>query len=225
MNVNVYREKRVRVTKDILKCLISLMGQEGDTGVKKIHPAKWYRFEVAENLSLPENKNPSLRSYEVAINNLRNALKKINPLDKEWHLGTLFKHPLHPETVAKIIDYKIKASAFGMGNLSIRTALWMDRLSALPISNYFLQIFAFSFSAQERNYELMGDEYAFSRESDEEFIKVLREKPEYLKEEHYELVPDHRLMEIGKIISEYVTPEKIKEISEKVKKHKRTVNK
>lgn len=179
MNARVYREARIKVTPEIKKCVIELMDAEDDTSAKKKHPAKWYRAEVAKALKLTDETITSLRSFEVMIDNLRTNFKVVNPLEAEWHLGTLKDYPLSPLGIAKLFEFKLKANEAERNYVTIRQALWMDKLSALPISPYMLSKIASHYSIQEKMCDLVGDNSALSPEHDEEaLLRLLREYPD-----------------------------------------------
>lgn len=221
MNVGTYRESRVKVSLEIKKEIVRLMQTEGDTGQKKKHPAKWYRNAVSTNLSLAEGANPSIRAYEVTITKLRDILKATNPLDEEWHLGTLMQYPISPDALAKIIQFKlwaIKNHGFDW-ELSIREALWMARFSALPLAVSKLQVIAMNYAAREQLHELIGDEYEFTSAFDlEAILTPLLDRPEVMLKESTPTLEG--LTKALETIKREVTPERAKMIQEKIKKHK-----
>lgn len=222
MNVGTYRESRVKVTSEIKKELVRLMQDEEDTGQKKKHPAKWYRNAVSTNLSLVEGANPSLRAYEVTITKLRDVLEATNPLDEEWHIGTLRDYPLPPEAVAKILEYKVKARSAGSADyISVRNALWMARFSQLPLSVDNLWWLGRRYSTKEQLFDFIGEEYAFSPDSDEFLLKLLSTRSADLMKENFTPVTPNLLADFAKWVSENVTPERQKEMADKKRKHKR----
>ena len=77
-----YRADRANVTHEIEACLYNLIVVEADTFKKKKHTAGWYRLRVAEELNLPESKNPSLRTYQNKVQEIRNKLQSKSPEDE-----------------------------------------------------------------------------------------------------------------------------------------------
>jgi hypothetical protein len=217
--MKVETKERIPVTPEIRKAIFELMKQENDTGLKSIHSGKWYREEVAKVLKLTEVNNPKIRSYENHVKQLRDRFKQVNPLDKEWHLGTLEQYPLSPEALAKIIEYKLKAERIKPGFtgwITIRIALWMDRLRALPLSIDYLYFFAFKYAIREQLYEMLGDDYQFTPEYDNNgLIRILKEYPDKLLKEDFKPVTNIDITEM--ILS--VPPELVDELADKHKKH------
>jgi hypothetical protein len=97
-----YRVNRIPVTRIIQNKVFELITAENDTGSKKKHPAKWYRAETANKLELKEEENPSLRSYEDLVTEIRSYLKKQNPLDEPWSFGSLINYPLPPDKIIEV---------------------------------------------------------------------------------------------------------------------------
>lgn len=248
MNSGTYRHGsgRVKVSPKIKETLLALMQREGDTGQKKQYPAKWYRVEVAKELKLPDSNNPSLRSYEVFINRLRHELRVTNPLDEDWHIGTLLDYPLPPEAVAKICDYKVKSIRARdkkliserkkgrptakllkyPGGLSIREALWMGRLSALPLSVDHLRWFASFYASREIMRALLGDEYRFDVDYDEIWLKLLKDRPDDLLKEDFTAFTLEEARKINKEWGESLTPEQVERfynMADKIDKKQRQV--
>jgi hypothetical protein len=82
------REKRARFTPEIQTELLSLVIKEQDYQRKKKHPARWYREQVANNLVLRDDINPTIRSYEQYLNDIRETLMKRDPMDQPWSIGS-----------------------------------------------------------------------------------------------------------------------------------------
>ncbi len=118
-----YRVGRVRVSADIEKQLFALIVDEKDYQKKKKHPAKWYRNEVARVLKLEDKDNPSLRSYEERIRQIRQKLSK-TPLDTPWCIGQCLKYGISGDVIPSLIRVKEKIR----DKLTIRRAKWIGLL-------------------------------------------------------------------------------------------------
>ncbi len=135
MNHRDYRLSRVKVTKDIKDKLLELLMKEGDVERKKKHPASWYQAEVAKELKLADENNPSLRSYEKEIQPLRKALQTKDPLDEPWSIGACVEQKIYLSTedifhILQVRQKQLKDENLAT-QLSIRQALWMARLYAV----------------------------------------------------------------------------------------------
>jgi hypothetical protein len=110
------------------------------------------------------------------ISRIRNST---SPLDMPWHLGTLRDHPLPPGGVAKVFAIKCQYSrppklqkgAWGI-TLSIREALWISRLSSLPMAIDDLEREALDYADAERISELGGTPFD-TYDKDEEVYEIL----------------------------------------------------
>jgi hypothetical protein len=128
-----YREVRVKVTSNIEKELFKLLTKENDVDKKKKHPAKWYRDQVSKSLKLAETDNPSLRSYENFIHDLKKNIKVPNDLDNQWSIGSSIRYDIPADIIPKIIELEV---IFGHRvteedprvSLSIRSVRWMAKL-------------------------------------------------------------------------------------------------
>jgi len=193
MNNLGYRKNRVKVSNDIEQTIIELVTQEKDFEIKKKHPAKWYRGEVAKLLSITDNDNPSLRSYEEKLRVIRAGLKKRNLIDGVWCTGTSVKYSISHEVLPILIDIQ-KIRSAPLLALTIREALWISRLHPIiekvaeiivpdDISGrtkHLLQMAAISlistqYAWLERCAEIMGQPYPDTTQLDEMYF--LRETP------------------------------------------------
>ena len=128
-----YRINRIPVTDNIRNTMFDLITKENDIETKKKHPAKWYRNETASRLKLDENGNPSLRSYEDLVNEIRNYLKKRNPLDEPWSYGSLIDYPIPLDLIVEIWRICDKKNKLGSGErLTIREVRWYVILRSIP---------------------------------------------------------------------------------------------
>ena len=100
--LQTYRANRIPVKDNIRNTVFNLITEENDIENKKRHPAKWYRAETATRLKLDENGNPSLRSYEDLVNEIRKYLRVRNPLDDPWSFGSLINYPIPQDKIIEV---------------------------------------------------------------------------------------------------------------------------
>ncbi len=123
-----YREGRVKVTEEVKRTVSRLVDQENDWENKKKHPSRWYRSEAARILGLDEDSNPSLRSYEELVRDVRENARVQNPVDKTWNTALLNKEPLDPELTPWIINAQYHLKKYLSKPLTIREVKWFTRL-------------------------------------------------------------------------------------------------
>jgi hypothetical protein len=149
---------------------------------------------IAKYVSAPENKEksremmaneleqqlgnqaPSLDTIKKMISKMRNTT---NPIDLRWDIGSLTVYPISPEGVAKVFEVLCQYSRpprrqkgmWGM-DITIREALWISRLSALPVPIGFLERRALNYANAERISELTGVPFE-TRENDEEIYEMI----------------------------------------------------
>ena len=123
-----YREGRVKVTEEVKRTISRLVDQENDWDTKKKHPSRWYRTETAIILGLDEESNPSLRSYEELVRDVRENARVQNPIDKPWNSAFLNKEPLDVELVPWIIAAQYHLKKYLSKPLTIREVKWFARL-------------------------------------------------------------------------------------------------
>ena len=123
----VYREGRSRVTEDIRREVSRLVDNEKDWERKKKHPGRWYRSETAKTLKLAERDNPSLRSYEELLREIRKKSKVENPLDGSWNTVLLNTDPLNPELIPWVMRAQYNRKEFLAKPLTIREVKWFAR--------------------------------------------------------------------------------------------------
>jgi hypothetical protein len=134
---------------------------------------------------------PSKSAIQKELVKLRKAKKlmSLNPgVNRTWHVGTLNEYPISPATVAKIFDWIVKGTKVkpDLHLPTVRVALWMDRLSALPLSITKLHRLSMYYSLIEKANELYGfkynvlgslpDEYIINKLSDDNGRKKLLEE-------------------------------------------------
>jgi len=124
MSERVYREGRVKVSEKIEEAIIKLVEQEKDFDKKKKHPAKWYQAEVTKKLKLTEAQNPSLRSYESRLADIRKALQSKPPIDKPWSIGSCVEYGIP----ADIIPHLVEEQKVCPREQTVRQAIWFARL-------------------------------------------------------------------------------------------------
>jgi hypothetical protein len=134
----------------------------------------------------------SLSAVQKKVSQIRKNFKNIKEtgLDNLWHLGTLKDYPLPPEGIAKVFAIKCTygrppkrpKGAWGI-TLSIREALWISRLSSLPMSLDKLQETALDYADAERVGELSGIPFD-TYDRDEEIYEVLRDPGQVYLGEH-----------------------------------------
>jgi hypothetical protein len=133
----ISRPSRASVTDKIQKKLLELLKQEKDFYKKKVHAAKWYRDEVGKALSLAEENNPLLRSYEIHIRRLKRKLQARDPLDEPWMIGSCEKNGISDFAIPMLIEFQnicndlnkdLKFPEVWKWELSVRKAKWMARL-------------------------------------------------------------------------------------------------
>jgi hypothetical protein len=124
-----YREGRSRVTEDIRREVSRLIDQEKDWETKKKHPGRWYRLETSKTLKLADQDNPSLRSYEELLREVRKNLRVENPADKPWSTALLNHEPVDPDLIPWIIGAQFDRKHFLAKPLTIREVKWFTRLT------------------------------------------------------------------------------------------------
>lgn len=150
-----YRDTRVKWEEKTEKALYDLIYKQQDYQLKKKHTAEWYRNRVAQNLSLLEVKNPSVRSYEDKLKHIREQLRKKNPLDKTWNLGACPDNDISGAVIPILIRLKMK-----IGNmLTIRRAKWLNIL--YPALKTIVETqFPNDINEQDKRYAIIPREYA-----------------------------------------------------------------
>jgi hypothetical protein len=123
-----YREGRTKVSEEIKRTASRLVDQEKDWENKKKHPSRWYRSETARILGLDENSNPSLRSYEELVREIRNNARVQNPVDKSWNTALLNSEMLDPDLIPWIINLQYHLKKYLAKPLTIREVKWFTRL-------------------------------------------------------------------------------------------------
>ena len=123
-----YREGRTKVTEEIKRTASRLVDQEKDWGNKKKHPSRWYRSETARILGLDENDNPSLRSYEELVREIRNNARVQNPVDKPWNTALLNSEMPDTDLIPWIINVQYHLKKYLAKPLTIREVKWFTRL-------------------------------------------------------------------------------------------------
>ena len=123
-----YREGRTKVSEEIKRTASRLVDQEKDWENKKKHPSRWYRSETARILGLDENDNPSLRSYEELVREIRNNARVQNPVDKSWNTALLNSEMLDPDLIPWIINVQYHLNKYLAKPLTIREVKWFTRL-------------------------------------------------------------------------------------------------
>ncbi|MDP2730092.1 MAG: hypothetical protein Q8O55_06395 [Dehalococcoidales bacterium] len=128
MPKSIYREGRSKVTEEIKRAVSRLVDQEKDWENKKKHPSRWYRTETARILTLDESNNPSLRSYEELVREIRGNARVQNPVDKPWNTALLNSESLDPDLIPWIINAQHHRKQFLSKPLSVREVKWFTRL-------------------------------------------------------------------------------------------------
>ncbi len=175
-----YRVSRVKVTDKIKDAIYDLIIEGKDIEKKKKHSAKWYRGEVAKELTIADKDNPSLRSYEAALQPMRKALQVKNLQDGPWCLASLSKYPLPVEAIPIILEVqhnvqshrspeafdvlapqrKLKVGQPVTGPFTIREAQWVARLSFIADwSIVSLEHWAHAYAIGEHVSEVMGRDF------------------------------------------------------------------
>lgn len=204
------QHKRLKGTKALVK---DIFIEHPDWNAKQIYDR--YLILIAD-----PQKAVTLNAVQKHVEEFKTTYysEKFQALQKEWHLGTLLDHPIAPEDVAKIIKYKLRMRR----SLTIREALWMARLSGLPLSVDWLAFFGRRYARNEELYYLIGEEFAFNEEFDSFLLKMLREHPDNLLKDMKPL-SDEKLIKHWENMIRPITPELFKDVTEKLNKHKRTV--
>jgi len=123
-----YREGRTKVTEEIKRTASRLVDQERDWENKKKHPSRWYRIETSRILGLDEDSNPSLRSYEELVRDVRNNARVQSPVDKLWNTALLNSEPLESDLIPWIINAQYNLRKYLSKPLTIREVKWFTRL-------------------------------------------------------------------------------------------------
>jgi len=129
-----YREGRAKVTEEIKRTVSRLIDQENDWEKKKRHPSRWYRSETARILGLDENSNPSLRSYEELVRDVRNNARVQNSVDKPWNTASLGNEPIDTEIIPWIVGAQFNRRQFLSKPLTRREVKWFTRLFGFRIN-------------------------------------------------------------------------------------------
>jgi hypothetical protein len=124
----VYREGRSKVTEEIKRTVSRLIDQEKDWENKKKHPSRWYRVETANILGLNETINPSLRSYEELVREIKKNARVQNPVDGFWNTALLNSEPLDSDLIPWIIGVQYHRNKYLSKPLTIREVKWFTRL-------------------------------------------------------------------------------------------------
>ena len=128
MPKRIYKEGRAKVTEEIKRAVSQLVDQEKDWENKKKHPSGWYRTETARILGLNENNNPSLRSYEELVREIKSNARVQNPVDKLWNSALLNVESLDPDIIPWIINEQHHRKQFLSKPLTVREVKWFTRL-------------------------------------------------------------------------------------------------
>lgn len=128
MPKRIYKEGRAKVTEEIKRAVSQLVDQEKDWENKKKHPSGWYRTETARILGLNENNNPSLRSYEELVREIKSNARVQNPVDKLWNSALLKSESLDPDIIPWIINAQHHRKQFLSKPLTVREVKWFTRL-------------------------------------------------------------------------------------------------
>jgi len=134
MSKRIYRKGRSRVTEDIRREVSRLLDQEKDWESKKRHPSRWYRSEAADVLKLEDQDNPSLRSYEELIREIRKNLREVNPFDRPWNTASLNDEPINTEIIPWIVSVQFNRRQFLSKPLTIREVKWFTRFFGFRIN-------------------------------------------------------------------------------------------
>jgi len=94
-----------------------------DGEIRKPLKANHYRRVITERLGFNDDTGPSLRSYEVWIQELRRAMKEDNPLDQAWTAGACLQYDISPDVIPILATHK----ASGL-EVTIRQARWLSTL-------------------------------------------------------------------------------------------------
>jgi hypothetical protein len=114
--------------------------------------------ELIEEIT-KEFKRETPPAWETVVKKISEARNRANGKDVAWGLGTLDDYPLSPLAVANIFALKTT----GLRTISIRDAVWFDRLSMLPIPSAVVRLLAQQLSTHERIFELTQTKNAPAR--------------------------------------------------------------
>jgi len=77
---------------------------------------------------MDEESNPSLRSYEELVRDVRENARVQNPVDKPWNTALLSKESLDPELISWVINVQYHLKKYLSKPLTIREVKWFARL-------------------------------------------------------------------------------------------------
>ena len=162
-----YRKGRVNVTDDIKRTILKLITTEKDFEKKKKHPAQWYRDEVARQLKLANEDNPSLRSYENVLKSMRMSIKADDPQEKPWNTSILNQepYPMTPEAISAILkvwayriikEFDFEDDKKPVPEVTVRQAKWISRLSSYITDTQRLSYMAKVYADSDRIDDITG---------------------------------------------------------------------
>ena len=123
------RESRAKMTLEIHGKLFALIVEAKDFGKKKVFTAEEYRNKVATELTLRDEDNPLMRTYQSKILEIKDYLKKSDPLDKPWTIGACEKYGIPGDMIPHLIELqKLDREPPQLPPLTIRQARWFSRL-------------------------------------------------------------------------------------------------
>lgn len=128
MSPPTYREVRTKVTEEIKRTVSRLVDQDKDWESRKKHPSRWYRTEAARILGLDEDSNPSLRSYEELVRDVRKNARAENPVDKPWNTALLSSETIASDLIPWIVGVQYHLKKYLSKPLTIREVKWFTRL-------------------------------------------------------------------------------------------------
>jgi hypothetical protein len=168
--VRLYEEHPDWTVQDIRDALKSVLFDE----LKTQHP-EWIDKQVSGEVTEYLPGSSTIQKFWKPIK----ERDKPSLLEQPWTLGTLKDYPLPPEGIAKVFAIKCMygqppkrpKGAWGI-TLSIREALWISRLSSLPMALDRLQETALAYADAERVSELSGIPFD-TYDRDEEIYEVL----------------------------------------------------
>jgi hypothetical protein len=146
-------------------------------------PAKTIQHEVDKQLL---GNGPRLSAVQKQLAVIRDNISKMPPslkeLDTPWNLGTLLKYPISPSGLPAVLNIRVVQDACERSKpadvrrpLTIRQALWADRLHSLLKDDARLLHYALEYANIERIYESL-DQPCDTSDHDSTLIYSLRDK-------------------------------------------------
>ena len=126
--------------------------------IKKAYRAGWFKNNVAEHLKFHEDDGPSLRTYEVYLQDMRPKRNIPDPLDEPWTLSASIEHNIPPSSTKALLEAWRLCEAID-DTLTIRDARWIAHLSTVITSTPELLLWAAKYGQWEKTEKLLFNKF------------------------------------------------------------------